>query len=185
MSAADRIFLGASRTPDDAWQRPEELLLKYANRHGLITGATGTGKTVTLQILAEAFSNAGVPVFAADIKGDLSGLSVPGEGGAKIDARATSVGQTWTATGFPTALHRARTSRSDRCCTTIVEVSTRSAHSRSESSNGCTFRSTSRSSHDSGNIEATVSNPNGGIGAFFPSSSNAYRNPQYDGGNSG
>ncbi|PHP65153.1 ATP-binding protein [Zhengella mangrovi] len=79
MSAADRIFIGASRTPDDSYQRPEELLLKYANRHGLITGATGTGKTVTLQILAESFSNAGVPVFAADIKGDLSGIAAIGE----------------------------------------------------------------------------------------------------------
>ena len=48
----DAIFLGASRKPDNAYQRPEELLLKYGNRHGLVTGATGTGKTVTLQILA-------------------------------------------------------------------------------------------------------------------------------------
>src|SRR5262249_52843969 len=51
------------------------LSLKYANRHGLVTGATGTGKTVTLQLLAEGFSKAGVPVFMADIKGDLSGLA--------------------------------------------------------------------------------------------------------------
>jgi len=64
------IFLGASRKPDDSYQRPEQLLLKYGNRHGLVTGATGTGKTVTLQIMAEGFSNAGVPVFCADIKGD-------------------------------------------------------------------------------------------------------------------
>ena len=59
--------------------KPETLLLKLANRHGLVTGATGTGKTVTLQVLAEGFSNAGVPVFAADIKGDLSGVAAPGE----------------------------------------------------------------------------------------------------------
>ena len=52
---------------------PQHLLLKYGNRHGLIAGATGTGKTVTLQILAEGFSAAGVPVFLADVKGDLSG----------------------------------------------------------------------------------------------------------------
>ena len=52
----------------------EYLALKLANRHGLVTGATGTGKTVTLQILAEGFSDAGVPVFCADIKGDLSGI---------------------------------------------------------------------------------------------------------------
>ena len=53
------------------------LLLKYANRHGLIAGATGTGKTVTLQILAEGFSANGVPVFLSDVKGDLSGLAWP------------------------------------------------------------------------------------------------------------
>ena len=57
---------------------PENLLLRRANRHGLVTGATGTGKTVTLQVMAEGFSAAGVPVFAADIKGDLSGISQPG-----------------------------------------------------------------------------------------------------------
>ncbi|MFP1631622.1 helicase HerA-like C-terminal domain-containing protein [Zhengella sp. ZM62] len=91
MTAADRIFIGASRTPDDAYQRPEELLLKYANRHGLITGATGTGKTVTLQILAEAFSNAGVPVFAADIKGDLSGIAAIGEPKDFLAKRAEAI----------------------------------------------------------------------------------------------
>ncbi len=75
--------------------------LGMLNRHGLVAGATGTGKTKTLQLLAEQLSAHGVPVFAADIKGDLSGLSVPGEGGEKISARAASVGQEWTATGFP------------------------------------------------------------------------------------
>ena len=72
------IFLGASRRPDDSYQKPEHLLLRYGNRHGLVTGATGTGKTVTLQIMAEAFSNAGVPVFCADVKGDLSGIAMAG-----------------------------------------------------------------------------------------------------------
>ncbi len=76
--------------------------LGMLNRHGLVAGATGTGKTKTLQLLAEQLSANGVPVFAADIKGDLSGLSLPGAGGEKITARAASVGQTWTATGFPT-----------------------------------------------------------------------------------
>ena len=52
---------------------------KYANRHGLIAGATGTGKTVTLKVMAESFSDAGVPVFLSDIKGDLSGMCKPGE----------------------------------------------------------------------------------------------------------
>ena len=63
------------------------LLPQMANRHGLITGATGTGKTVTLQTLAEAFSRIGVPVFLSDIKGDLSGLSKAGGGNAKVTAR--------------------------------------------------------------------------------------------------
>jgi len=85
------IFLGASRKPDDSYQRPEELLLKYGNRHGLVTGATGTGKTVTLQVLAEGFSNAGVPVFCADIKGDLSGMSAMGEAKDFLVKRAEQV----------------------------------------------------------------------------------------------
>jgi len=75
--------------------------LAMLNRHGLVAGATGTGKTKTLQLMAEQLSAAGVPVFAADIKGDLSGLSAPGEDGEKIRARATSVGQDWTPTGNP------------------------------------------------------------------------------------
>ncbi len=75
--------------------------LGMLNRHGLVAGATGTGKTKTLQLLAEQLSAHGVPVFAADIKGDLSGISTPGATGDKITARAASVGQQWTATGFP------------------------------------------------------------------------------------
>lgn len=63
---------------------PQYLALKYANRHGLIAGATGTGKTVTLQILAESFSNAGVPVFLSDVKGDLSGLAMAGDPAHKL-----------------------------------------------------------------------------------------------------
>ena len=58
--------------------KPEVLLLDRANRHGVIAGATGTGKTVTLQVLAQGLSDAGVAVFAADVKGDLSGISFPG-----------------------------------------------------------------------------------------------------------
>src|ERR1700728_2584802 len=66
---------------------PLYLLPAMSNRHGLIAGATGTGKTVTLQVMAEAFSRIGVPVFAADVKGDLSGISQPGVENAKIDDR--------------------------------------------------------------------------------------------------
>ncbi|GAA0591715.1 DUF853 domain-containing protein [Craurococcus roseus] len=73
---------------------PCELLLRRANRHGLVAGATGTGKTVTLQVLAEGFSRAGVPVFCADIKGDLSGIAAPGKPNPKLDARAAEMGET-------------------------------------------------------------------------------------------
>jgi uncharacterized protein len=71
---------------------PLYLLPKLANRHGLIAGATGTGKTVTLQTLAEGFSARGVPVFMADVKGDLAGLSQAGGNNAKIVARAQEIG---------------------------------------------------------------------------------------------
>ncbi len=72
---------------------PVHLNLKRANRHGLIAGATGTGKTVTLQALAESFSQQGVPVFLADIKGDVSGISQAGKPHPKIDERLQALGQ--------------------------------------------------------------------------------------------
>ena len=81
--------------------KPEVLTLALANRHGLITGATGTGKTVTLQVLAEGFSNAGVSVFAADIKGDLSGIAEQGEAKDAFVSRAKSLGITYEADRFP------------------------------------------------------------------------------------
>ncbi len=85
------IFVGT-----DADGKQQELLFKLANRHGLIAGATGTGKTVTLQILTEGFSKAGIPVFAADVKGDLSGLSQAGSEDHKLHdkliARAEKIG---------------------------------------------------------------------------------------------
>jgi DNA helicase HerA-like ATPase len=78
------------------------LLPQMANRHGLVAGATGTGKTVSLQVLAEAFSNTGVPVFAADVKGDLSGISQPGGGNPKVDARVEQLGLSpWAFGGSP------------------------------------------------------------------------------------
>lgn len=90
------VFLGTS-------EKREELFLKLANRHGLITGATGTGKTVTLQILAEGFSAAGVPVFAADVKGDLSGVSREGEPKDFLLKRAKKIGfDDYGFEGFPT-----------------------------------------------------------------------------------
>jgi DNA helicase HerA-like ATPase len=80
---------------------PIRIPIAMVNRHGLVAGATGTGKTRTLQLLVEQLSAQGVPVFAADIKGDLSGLAQPGEGGDKLLARTATLGQQWTATGFP------------------------------------------------------------------------------------
>jgi DNA helicase HerA-like ATPase len=74
--------------------RPVYLSPRLANRHGLIAGATGTGKTVSLQILAEEFSRRGVPVFMADVKGDLSGISQPGTGNAGLLERAAAIGLT-------------------------------------------------------------------------------------------
>ncbi|MGI6851519.1 helicase HerA-like C-terminal domain-containing protein [Mesorhizobium sp. 1B3] len=91
MADESSIFIGASRKPDDSYQKPEQLLLRYGNRHGLVTGATGTGKTITLQILAEGFSNAGVPVFAADVKGDLSGIAAMGTPQDFLAKRAEAV----------------------------------------------------------------------------------------------
>ena len=73
------------------------------NRHGLIAGATGTGKTKTLQLMAEQLSAMGVPVFAADVKGDLSGLSRPGEPSDKVTTRAGELGVEWSPSGFPVA----------------------------------------------------------------------------------
>ncbi len=77
------------------------LPLAMLNRHGLIAGATGTGKTRTLQLLAEQLSAAGVPVVLADIKGDLSGLAEPGTANERITGRAAQTGDDWTGTGFP------------------------------------------------------------------------------------
>ena len=96
MSDDTAIFVGAS----DADQF---LLLKYANRHGLITGATGTGKTVTLQTIAEGFRRIGVPVFMADVKGDLSGISQAGGDNPRAIERARQLKiEGYAGRGFPT-----------------------------------------------------------------------------------
>ena len=81
----ESVYIGQSVKPEYIW-------LRLANRHGLITGATGTGKTVTLQGLAEAFSDQGVPVFCADVKGDLSGIAEEGEPKSWIEQRAELIG---------------------------------------------------------------------------------------------
>ncbi|HZX08811.1 helicase HerA-like domain-containing protein [Kribbella sp.] len=92
----------------DGEPKPEAAVripLGMMNRHGLVAGATGTGKTKTLQLMAEQLSAAGVAVFAADVKGDLSGISQPGAGGDKLLARTKAIGQQWTASGFPTEFY--------------------------------------------------------------------------------
>ena len=78
-----------------------QIPLSMLNRHGLVAGATGTGKTKTLQLMAEQISPAGVPVFAADIKGDLSGIASPGQASEKLLARTTKIGQDWQPQACP------------------------------------------------------------------------------------
>src|SRR5246500_3268060 len=91
----EKIFIGKGEQP--AW-----LTLGLANRHGLVTGATGTGKTVSLQVMAEGFARAGVPVFAADIKGDLSGISEMGEARDFILKRAAEMSLSFQPDRFST-----------------------------------------------------------------------------------
>jgi DNA helicase HerA-like ATPase len=97
MASVDKdgmIFVGKST-------KPEYLTLRLANRHGLITGATGTGKTITLQVLAEGLSRAGVPVFAADVKGDLSGIAAVGQANDALVKRAKDMGFTYEPDEYP------------------------------------------------------------------------------------
>jgi DNA helicase HerA-like ATPase len=83
--SVDRILIGKG-------ERPVHLLAKYGNRHGLVAGATGTGKTVSLLVLAEGFSRLGVPVFISDVKGDVAGLALAGEANDRIRQRVTQIG---------------------------------------------------------------------------------------------
>ncbi len=83
---------------------PVRVPLAMLNRHGLIAGATGTGKTKTLQLMAEQMSTAGIPVFLADIKGDLTGLGAPGTSSDRVTTRATETGTDWQPTAFPVEL---------------------------------------------------------------------------------
>lgn len=93
----DSVFVGGG---GEGYGDAQELLLKYGNRHGLIAGATGTGKTVTLQILAEGFSQMGVPVFLSDVKGDLSGLGKAGSADFKLHDAFTSRAETINFTDY-------------------------------------------------------------------------------------
>jgi uncharacterized protein len=103
----DAVILG--RPLDPTLQQPlnahfVQVPLRMLNRHGLVAGATGTGKTKTLQVFAEQLSRAGVPVFLADLKGDLSGLAVAGDGNDAIDARMAAMDLPWNPESFPVEL---------------------------------------------------------------------------------
>src|SRR6478752_1548115 len=100
------VVVGGGKPPKDSVYigqsvNPEFILLRLANRHGLITGATGTGKTVTLQGLAEGFSDQGVSVFCADVKGDLSGVAEQGESKPWIEVRDKEIGYTQNYRAYP------------------------------------------------------------------------------------
>lgn len=111
------IFLGKSTSS------LVELLPQMANRHGLIAGATGTGKTVTLRVLAEGFSRMGVPVFLADVKGDLAGLSHAGRSNDRIAQRITDLGiENWKPEAFPVVLWDVFGEAGHPIRTTISEV---------------------------------------------------------------
>ncbi len=105
-------FTGASlefgAAVEDGTAHPDAIVripLSAMNRHGLVAGATGTGKTKTLQLMAEQLAAQGVPVFLADIKGDLSGMATPGEANDKVTARATDVGMDWKPTAYATEFY--------------------------------------------------------------------------------
>lgn len=96
----DKIFIGGTEAGNTV-----ELDIEYINRHGLIAGATGTGKTVTLQTLAESLSDYGIPVFVSDVKGDLTGISQPGEMKPFLEERAKKIGyEPYGMMGFPSIL---------------------------------------------------------------------------------
>ena len=117
------IFVGGG---GEGYGVPQELLLRYGNRHGLIAGATGTGKTVTLQTLAESFSAAGVPVFLADVKGDLAGLAVAGSAEAKpheaFVKRCATIGYELQYRSFPVAFWDLYGEQGTPVRTTVTEM---------------------------------------------------------------
>jgi hypothetical protein len=104
-ASAESIVLGAPLSGTEALPEPlVRVPLSMLNRHGLVAGATGTGKTKTLQLMAEQLSRAGVPVFLADLKGDLSGLAAAGEANERVTARARETGFNWRGEASPVEL---------------------------------------------------------------------------------
>ena len=120
MSATNGLFLGW--TEDDGEAHARHLRFDRANRHGVVAGATGTGKTVTLQILAQGFSDAGVPVFCADVKGDLSGIAVAGTPNEKLVARAEGMQLSLTPRAAPTVFWDLYGERGHPVRTTVSEI---------------------------------------------------------------
>src|SRR6478735_10584532 len=99
------LALGALVQGEEATESAQVgIPLAMMNRHGLVAGATGTGKTKTLQLMTEGLSAAGVPVFVADIKGDVAGLATPGQTSPRVEARAKETGVAWRPSGFPIEL---------------------------------------------------------------------------------
>lgn len=117
--ASPGLFLGQSLDGDAAAQT---LLFRRANRHGVVAGATGTGKTVTLQIMAQGFSDAGVPVFCADVKGDLSGIAMAGSPNEKLLARAGSMGLTLNPKAAPAVFWDLYGQKGHPIRTTVSEI---------------------------------------------------------------
>nr|WP_314559430.1 helicase HerA-like domain-containing protein [uncultured Pseudomonas sp.] len=122
MSSTPLLILGTAVSADPNTGQPLGHPLKLANRHGLIAGATGTGKTVTLQRLAEAFSDAGVAVFAADIKGDLCGLGAAGTPQGKLAERIAAQGLPYQPRAYPVTLWDVDGKRGHPLRTTLSEM---------------------------------------------------------------
>ena len=122
MSSTPLLILGTAVSADPNTGQPLGHPLKLANRHGLIAGATGTGKTVTLQRLAEAFSDAGVAVFAADIKGDLCGLGAAGTPQGKLAERIAAQGLPYQPRTYPVTLWDVDGKRGHPLRTTLSEM---------------------------------------------------------------
>ena len=116
------IYLGAGIYQGEILAEAKvNLPLKMMNRHGLVTGATGSGKTRTLQLLAEQLSNAGVCVFMPDMKGDVSGLAKDGVANEKINERASALGIQYAAAGFPVELYSLSGKAGSQMRATITE----------------------------------------------------------------
>ena len=104
--AGGALAFGAAVLDGAAYPEAQvKIPLAVINRHGLVAGATGTGKTKTLQLMAEQLSQGGVPVFLADVKGDLSGMASPGVSNEKVAARAADIGEEWVGTAYPTEFY--------------------------------------------------------------------------------